>query len=365
MTQHANENGSHVGHDESRRSFLKRGAAGLVAVGAASFVRPAGAIGRGGSAVTVEGNKVLVGGVSFKIRGLRLSNALVSDKATTDLVERGLDRYRRYGVNMISVYVMGSRFGDVKGFNRDGSLNPVYAQRLARIIEACEARGMIVLVGCLYWGGSAAKVELEHWTQTDANQAVFNTVKWLAKNNYTNVFVDPDNEGMAHVAKGFDIGKMIDAGHAANPRMVMAYNFLDWPPANADILIHFSPPTGLGAGGARLVRPYVETEGSPLSYMTGEDYWGPYSRGARTDNYINIGVYTYKMKKAQKMRTTWGIENETGYVLASTWMQAADAPYDSPGGSGTKDDPGVRWWLEYISERHRARQKLVSRSGLW
>lgn len=354
MTRHTNENGSLVDHDESRRSFLKLGAAGLVAVGAASFVKPAGAIGRGGAAVTVEGNKVLVGGVSFKIRGLRLANALMSDKATTDLVERGLDRHRSYGVNMISVYVMGSRFGDVKGYNREGSLNPVYEQRLARIIEACEARGMIVLVGCLYWGGSAAKADLEHWTQADANQAVFNTVKWLAENDYTNVFVDPDNEGMAHVAKGFDIGKMIDAGHAANPRMVMAYNFLDWPPGNADILIHFSPPTGPGAGGARLVRPYVETEGSPLSYMTGEDYWGPYSRGARTDNYINIGVYTYKMKKAQKMRTTWGIENEAGYVLASTWLQAADAPYDSPGGSGTEDDPGVRWWLEYISERHRA-----------
>jgi hypothetical protein len=354
MTQHPNENGSPVGHDESRRSFLKLGAAGLAATGATSFARPAAALGQGRSAVTVEGKKVLVGGVPITIRGLRLSNALMSDKATTVLVERGLDRYRGYGVNMISVYVMGSRFGDVKGYNRDASLNPVHTQRLARIIEACAARGMIVLVGCLYWGGSAAKADLDHWTQADADRAVFNTVKWLTENGYTNVFVDPDNEGMAHVAKGFDIGKMIDAGHAANPRMVMAYNFLDWPPPNADILVHFSPPTGVAANGARLVRPYVETEGAPLSYMSGVDYWGPYSRGTRTDNYVNIGIYTYKMKEAQKMRATWGIENEAGYVLASSWLQAPDAPYDSPGGSGSKDDPGVRWWLEYIRERHGA-----------
>lgn len=337
---------------ESRRGFLKLGAGGAAVAGAVALSAPskAQAQGRGANAVTVSGHDVLIGGKPTKIKGLRISNALISDKATNDLIARGLDRYRSYGVNMISVYVMGSRFGNFSGYRKDSSLDPVFTTRLAKIIEACDSKGMIVLVGCLYWGGSTAKVGLEHWKQADADKAVFNTVKWLTDKGYTNVFVDPDNEGMAHVATGWDIGKMCDAGHAANPKMVMAYNYLSWPPDSADILIHFSPAVG-GIMGRR-ARPYIETEGTPLSYMVGDHYWGPYSRQGRDDNYVNIGVYTHKMKEAQRLRTSWGIENEAGYVMASTWIQAPDAPHDNPGGAGTKEDPGIRWWLEYIQERH-------------
>lgn len=54
---------------------------------------------------------------------------------------------------------MGSRYGNIKGYLEDGSLNPVYSNRLAKIIEAADKRGMIVMVGCLYWGGSTAILE--------------------------------------------------------------------------------------------------------------------------------------------------------------------------------------------------------------
>ncbi len=52
---------------------------------------------------------------------------------------------------------MGSRFGDVKGYNEDASLNPEYLERMAKIIEACDQCNMVVLVGCLYWGNSKGK----------------------------------------------------------------------------------------------------------------------------------------------------------------------------------------------------------------
>lgn len=334
--------------DENRRTFLRLGFGGAVTLGAIGLISPGSAAGGGGLAVTVDGRNILVGGRPIKLKGLRLSNALISEQATSALIERGLDIYRGYGINMISVYLMGSRFGGVKGYERDGALNSVYSLRLARIIEACAARGMIVLVGCLYWGDAKASDHLAAWGQADANKAVANTVKWLTDNNYTNVFVDPDNEGMARLAKGWDIGEMIDAGHAANPRMVMAFNAYSFPSKNADILIHHTADVGMFGR----PRPYVDTEGTPPPFMVGEQYWAAYSRGDRTDGYVNIGVYTYEMKEALKQRATWGIENEGGYVLASTWLQAPDAPHDNPGGQGTKDDPGVRWWLEYIKERH-------------
>ncbi|MCF6333577.1 MAG: hypothetical protein L3J11_09865 [Draconibacterium sp.] len=113
-----------------------------------------------------------------------------------------------YGVNTVSVFIMGSRYGNIKGYLEDGSLNPVYSKRLAKIINAADEKGMIVLVGCLYWGGSKAK--WESWTQKATNKAVANTVLWLEENNFRNVFIDVDNEGMAMRAKGFDPVELVN-----------------------------------------------------------------------------------------------------------------------------------------------------------
>ena len=39
-----------------------------------------------------------------------------------------------------------------------------------------------------------------------------------------------------------------------------------------------------------------------------------------------------------------------GYMLASTWLQAPppSGPNHNPGGYGSPDDPGIRWWLEFL-----------------
>jgi len=116
---------------------------------------------------------------------------------------------------------MGSRFGDVKGYNEDASLNPEYLERMAKIIKACDERKMIVLVGCLYWGNSRGK--WDSWKQQDAENAVANTIRWLSENNFKNVMVDPDNEGMAQREMGFDILRMIAAGKKVDPDIMIGF----------------------------------------------------------------------------------------------------------------------------------------------
>ena len=44
----------------------------------------------------------------------------------------------------------------MKGYRPDGSLDPAHAARMGRIIKAADRRGMLVLVGCLYWSTSSA-----------------------------------------------------------------------------------------------------------------------------------------------------------------------------------------------------------------
>ena len=196
----------------------------------------------------VRGTQTTLNGQPFLVKGLRCSNALLSDASADQLIDH-LDVFAGYGINTVSVYWMGNRFGDVKGYREDGSLDPVYAARFARIIEAADARAMVVLVGCLYWGDSKAK--WESWTQVEANTAVYNTVAWLLEHDYRNVFVDVDNEGMALRSAGFDNRQLLRAGKAADPSCVIATNFRGDPPPEADLAIHFSnrDPS----------KPYIET----------------------------------------------------------------------------------------------------------
>jgi hypothetical protein len=239
---------------------------------------------------SVRGEKTYLNGREFLVKGLRCSNALISDSAAEQLISN-LNTFASYGINTVSVYLMGSRFGDVKGYNKDGSLNPIYSDRMSRIIEAADRCGMVVLVGCLYWGGSRSK--WEGWGQEQANAAITNTVRWLKDNNYRNVLVDIDNEGMAHRAKGFDNRQMVMAGKRVDRRCIIATNFKGAPPAEADLGIHFSKKV---AG-----KPYIDSENTPSNAPGG--YWGSYSKVKGYYNYINIGIYSEQMKQNQIAKT--------------------------------------------------------------
>ncbi len=331
---------------DSRFRNITRGAIGTLVVafllgGLLSHAVAAPAVKPSAHILTIAGKDILVDGKPSKLIGVRVSNSLISDEEAKELIDN-LDVFRSYGVNTIAVYIMGSRFGNIKGYNPDASLNSTYQQRFERIIEEADKRAMIVLVGCLYWSTSEAKADLGHWTQKEANLAVANTVKWVTKRGYRHVFVDPDNEGMAHAEKGWSIKEMIDAGHAQNPACVMAYNSRQAPPANANIYIHHSPKV---AG-----KPYVQTEGTP----TVVPYWGSYSKKDGYLNYINIGVYTDAMKEQEKAVSAGLIDNANGYCIASTWLQAVPplGPNMNPGGYGSEKDPGIKWWLEFIKARY-------------
>lgn len=297
---------------------------------------------------SIKGEKTFLNDSEILLKGLRLSNALISDKAVDELIAN-LDTFAFYGLNSFSVYFQGSRFGDIKGYRIDGSLDPVYADRMARIIEAADRKGFVVLTGCLYWSSSEGK--WDSWTSKEAETAVANTIKWLKDNNFRNVFIDVDNEGMAQKAKQFDNRDLVRAGKKTDDTFFIATNFKGDPPPEADFAIHHSNrATG---------KPYAETEGSAPAAPGG--YWGSYSKqGAQWNNgpdlyqYINIGVYTDEMKTAQLKATFNHLEKGEGYMMASTWLQCVppDGPNHRPGGKGTPEDPGIRWWLEAIKARY-------------
>lgn len=315
---------------------------------------------------SVSGDQVLYNGTPFKVIGLRLSNALISDAEVDELVSL-LPTYKSYGINTVSVFVMGSRFGDLKGYRPDASLDPAVAVRLHTVLDATDDAGMALLVGCLYWGTSQAKADLGGWTQSHANQAVANTVTLLRDSGHRHVFVDPDNEGMANASRGWSIQQMIAAAKAVTTEIPIGYNDTASPPANADVLMHFSPKDG--------ARPWIQSEGSAGSIPNppGGGYWGTYSKQTHQadssyHNYSRIGRYTNSMKTSQINASKNDINNRAGYMLASTWIQCGPeegigGPFMHPGGDSNiadvnaniddlHPDAGVLWWFKAMKSAY-------------
>lgn len=151
---------------------------------------------------------------------------------------------------------------------------------------------------------------------------------------------------------GFDNQELVKAAKSVDASYVIATNFIGDPPPEADMGVHFSNKVK--------DKPYVESEGVPENAPGG--YWGAYSKEKDPNNYykfsdyynyINVGVYTDEMKANQKEITINHLDNGYGYLLASTWLQArpSKGPNHNPGGYGTKNDPGIKWWLEFIKTK--------------
>ncbi len=323
----------------------------------------------GKNKLTVSENKIMCNGEPVKLIGLRCSNALISDKTTNDLIAN-LDLYKSFGQNTISVFLMGSRFGDVKGYLPDGSLNPVYRDRLERILKSTEKKEMIMIVGCLYWGTSKAKEDLESWNQNDAETAIANIAIWLKKKKFNHVILDPDNEGMSVREKGWEIGSLIAAAKEVHPDLIVANNTKQDPP-NEDLNLHF--------GNKEEGKPYIDSESTPNT-ITHKGYWGIYSKEAHLSdksyyNYSRIGRYTVEMKEHQQTKTLNEVQQYNGILLASTWIQCGPAEgingplsqlggYSNLGSAEDSDaswnkkidelhpDAGILWWMEFIRDNY-------------
>ncbi|MHB8897152.1 MAG: hypothetical protein ACYC6Y_00245 [Thermoguttaceae bacterium] len=321
--------------------------------------------------LTVQNDQILVNGRPTRLIGLRCSNALISDATANDLIA-ALDVYRSYGLNTVSVFLMGSRFGDVRGYRPDGSLNPIYRDRLERVLRATDERGMVTIVGCLYWSTSRAKDELSAWTQADADKAIATTARWLRENGFTHVILDPDNEGMAVRSQGWNVESLIRAAKAANPDLAVANNTRE-DPANEDLNMHFGKP--------ERGKPWLDSESTPENAPGG--YWGRFSKQTHQAtgtfyNYSRIGRYTAEMKADQLQQTRDELRQFNGYLLASTWLQCTPdegvgGPFTNPGGrsvlgSASDDhapwntdidtihpDAGILWWLEFIRDTYGGR----------
>ena len=108
-----------------------------------------------------------------------------------------MPEWRAHGVLAFTINLQG---GSPEGYSKaqpwhnsaieaDGSLNPDYMSRLARIIDRADELGMVVILGYFYFGQDRRLTD-----ETAVKRATDNATQWLFDRGYTNVIVEVNNE---------------------------------------------------------------------------------------------------------------------------------------------------------------------------
>jgi hypothetical protein len=125
--------------------------------------------------------------------GISVASASQSDSLTDHLIAQ-LDDYRRYGVNTIDVFFQGSSGGFSDPFlKKRKAIEKAHLRRMKKILDACDARGMVVIVGIFY---QRAMANIDGVREINDAEGVRNAVKAVAKalRGYKNLILNIANE---------------------------------------------------------------------------------------------------------------------------------------------------------------------------
>jgi len=111
-----------------------------------------------------------------------------------------MDEYKSKGILAFTINLQGGLPGYEKAINTafrpDSSLKPDYMKRVSRVIEAADARGMVIIMGLFY------QRQDQILPNEDAvRAATANAAAWVRDKGYTNVMIEIANE---YTHGGFD-----------------------------------------------------------------------------------------------------------------------------------------------------------------
>ncbi|HEX6938526.1 MAG TPA: hypothetical protein VF158_03880 [Longimicrobiales bacterium] len=256
--------------------------------------------------------------------GLRLANALQSDAIADRLIDH-MDDMRAHGIQSFSLTIQGGRHTEggnsaFNGYEPDGTLKPVYRNRLARILDAAAARRMVPVVVFFYRGRDQ---ELDGSDAVRA--AVRNTMEFLRpwRHLWVAIANEPYHDGydqplltsadgyreLYRLAKEVDPGRIVYASddRGANDGFVAD----TWgragrvPPAAGDVSIEY--------------RPGMDEMDDP-------------------------GIFSAEERERTRRDIEATARGGGYFFFHAAWHQKSDAPgwprFDK-GGAGTEADPGV------------------------
>jgi hypothetical protein len=135
------------------------------------------------------------------LMNVRMVNATFEDRnkpdfdadANTTAFLAALPEYVAHGVRGFTLCLQGGMPGYEgainTAFEADGSLRPESMQRIARVIEACDRAGCVIILGCYY-----QRQDQYLHNETAIRRGVENAANWIKERGYTNVVLEVANE---------------------------------------------------------------------------------------------------------------------------------------------------------------------------
>lgn len=167
------------------------------------------------TAVSIEGQNFLINGkLTYKefkpesrgrLMNVRMVNSVFDDenpatcpkdfdpeKNTGDFIN-SMDQYRSKGILAFTINLQGGFPGYENAINTafrpDASLKPEYMNRVSQVIEAADARGMVIILGLFYQRQDQILPD-----ENAVRKATANVAAWVRDKGYKNVMIEIANE---------------------------------------------------------------------------------------------------------------------------------------------------------------------------
>jgi CubicO group peptidase (beta-lactamase class C family) len=153
------------------------------------------------------------------LMNVRMVNAVFEDRKrpefdaekNTDEFVAAIPDYAAQGVRAFTVNLQGGNPGYEgainSAFNPDGSLRKGYLERVRRVIEACDRKGVVVILGCYYQRQDQILKDAQA-----VRDGVVNVVRWITESGLSNVALEIANEfnhsGFDHAILGKPEGQV-------------------------------------------------------------------------------------------------------------------------------------------------------------
>ncbi len=186
----------------------------LVTCAVAGQFTPKTAVSIDGARFRINGNLTYEGlnpEASGKLMNIRMVNSVFDDEnpetrpegfdpeVNTDNFVKSMDEYKAKGILAFTINLQGGNPGYEgainSAFRSDASLKPGYMERVSRVIEVADKRGMVIILGLFY------QRQDQIFSNDDAvRKSAENAATWVRDKGYTNGIIEIANE---YVHNGF------------------------------------------------------------------------------------------------------------------------------------------------------------------
>jgi hypothetical protein len=317
--------------------------------------------------LSVKGTLFYMNDHPFDMWGLRVASASQSDELTDHLIKQ-LDDYHQHGVNTIDVFFQGSSGGFSDPFLRNGKqIQTDHLDRMKKIISACHARGMVVVVGIFYQRSMADHDGVRNISDAGG---VTNAVRSVAKalRGYKNIILNIANEQNSSYYKKcefFDFNdtkniiELCSIAKSVAPRLPVGgggyhdeSNIIIGKSDEVDVLLFDTyGPDAENNQHSRWHYDLFTSNGVNNKPIVNVEMFGGW-----TGKFMPPGVYSDEGKQKHFKDADDALATPGLYVHfhSNPWCQGRSIGQQTHyelGGMGTEDDPGIRWWFDYVGKR--------------